>query len=74
MSQALKYMIDDKEMKTSVLVPLSQWNKLQDDYKRLQNKLQVLTGIKSALQEVNRAQKTGKKLKTLKEFIDECKG
>jgi hypothetical protein len=36
--------------------------------------LQVLTGIKSALQEVNRAQKTGKKLKTLKEFIDECKG
>jgi uncharacterized short protein YbdD (DUF466 family) len=74
MSQALKYMIDDKGMKTSVLVPLSQWNKLQDDYKRLQNKLQVLTGIKSALQEVNRAQKTGKKLNTLKEFIDECKG
>ena len=73
MPQPIKYMIDEKGHKTSVLVPLKQWNKIHQDYIKLQNKIQVLTGIKSALQEIKKAQKTGKKLKTLKEFIHECK-
>ena len=73
MPQPIKYMIDHKGQKTSVLVPLKQWNKIQEDYQKLQNKIELLTGIKSALQEIKQAQNTGKKLKTLKEFINECK-
>jgi hypothetical protein len=58
MAQTIKYMIDEKGQKTSVLVPLTTWTKLNEDYIKLQNKLQVLLGIKSALTEIKSAKKT----------------
>jgi hypothetical protein len=71
MSSALKYMVDEKGAKTSVLVPLKTWDKMNQDFMRLQNKLKVLTGIKSALNEVKDAKKSGRKLQTLKDFLRE---
>jgi hypothetical protein len=73
MSSALKYMVNDKGDKTSVLVPLKTWEKLNEDYNLLQNKLKILTGIKNGLKEVNDSKKTGKKLQTLKDFLRENK-
>ena len=64
-------MVDEKGQKTSVLVPLNTWTKINDDFTKLQNKLKVLLGIKSAYNEVKMAQKTGKKLQTLKDFLRE---
>lgn len=67
MAQPIKYMVDEKGKKTSVLVPLTTWTKINDDFFKLQNKLKVLLGIKSALNEVE----SGKKLQTLKDFLRE---
>lgn len=69
MPDALKYMIDEKGEKTSVLVPLKRWEKINKDYSKLQNKLNVLTGIKKGLAEIRDVKKSGKRLQTLKDFL-----
>ena len=71
MSNALKYMIDEKGDRTSVLVPLKTWEKINQEYTKLQKKLNVFTGIKAGLNEVKEARKSGKKLQTLKDFLRE---
>ncbi len=71
MAQPIKYMVDEKGKKTSVLIPLTTWTKINDDFFKLQNKLKVLMGIKSALKEVASEKKSGKKLQTLKDFLRE---
>ena len=71
MAQPIKYMVDEKGQKTSVLVPLTTWTKINDDFSKLQNKLKVLLGIKSAFTEVKLSKKSGKKLQTLKDFLRE---
>lgn len=71
MSSAIKYMIDEKGQKTSVLVPFKTWEKINWEYSRLEKKLNVLLGIKNAIEEVKTAKKTGKKLQTLKDFLRE---
>lgn len=71
MSGILKYMVDEKGEKTSVLVPLKTWEKINSDKTKLQNKLKVLTDIKAGLNEVNEAKKSEGKLQTLKDFLRE---
>lgn len=69
MASTLKYMIDEKGDKTSVLVPLKTWERINQEYNRLQNKLKVLTGINQGFNEVKEARKSGKKLQPLKDFL-----
>lgn len=64
-------MIDEKGQKTSVLVPIKTWDKINEDYNKLQNKLNFITGLKAALHEVKLAKKSGKKLQTFKDFLRE---
>ena len=71
MAYPVKYMVDQKGEKISVLVSINTWTKINEDYNKLQNKLKVLIGIKSALNEVTLSKKTGKKLQTLKSFLRE---
>ncbi|HMO61423.1 MAG TPA: hypothetical protein PKC39_00290 [Ferruginibacter sp.] len=71
MARAIKYMVDENGDKTSVLVPIRTWEKINQEYSKLQNKLKVLTGINEGLSEVKEARKSGKKLQTLKEFLRE---
>ncbi len=71
MASALKYMVDEKGDKTSVLVPLKTWEKINQEYLNLQNKLKVLTGLKQGLRDVKEARKSGKKLQSLKDFLRE---
>jgi hypothetical protein len=71
MSSALKYLIDDKGHKTSVLVPVKAWEDLNEKYKKLNKKLAVLTGIQQGLLEVKESRKNGKSLQTLSDFLSE---
>lgn len=71
MAHLIKYLVNEKGQKTSVVVPLQAWNKMNDDFSKLQKKLQVLLGIQSALHEVKLSKKSGKKLQTLKDFLSE---
>jgi hypothetical protein len=69
MPNALKYIVDERGQKTSVLVPVKVWEDLNANYQKLQNKLNVFNDLKEGLQEVKSARKTGKKLQTLKDFL-----
>ena len=71
MSSAIKYMINEKGSKTSVIIPIKTWERINEDYHKLQNKLKLITGLRNALLEVKEAKRTGKKLQTLKDFLDE---
>ena len=71
MTGAFKYLIDENGEKTSVLVPIKTWQKINNEYKKLQNKLNVLNGIKNGFAEVKESKRTAKKLQTLKEFLRE---
>ena len=74
MAGALKYMVDENGAKTSVLDPIRAWEKINQEYTKLQNKLKVFTGINEGLSEVKEARKSGKKLQTLKDFLRESNG
>ena len=71
MSSALKYIIDDKGHKTTVLVPVKTWEDLNEKYKRLNKKLAVLTGIQQGITEVKESRSKGKSLQTLSNFLSE---
>lgn len=71
MASALKYMVDENGYKTSVLVPSQTWEKINEDYTKLQNKLKVFTEINEGLSEIKKAKKSGKKLQTIKDFLGE---
>ena len=73
MGNAIKYMIDENGQKTSVLVPLKTWEKINDDFSKLQNKLNILTGIQEGIAEVKSAKKKGRQLESLKDFLSESK-
>ena len=69
MPGALKYIVDENGQKTSVLVPVKVWEDLNNNYQKLQNKLNVFNNIQAGLKEVQTARKNGKKLQTLKDFL-----
>jgi hypothetical protein len=71
MSTALKYIIDDKGHKTSVLVPVKTWDDLNEKYKKLNKKLAILTGIQESIAEVKEQRSKGKSLQTLSDFLSE---
>ena len=71
MGNALKYMVDEKGDKTSVLVPFKTWEKMNLQYSKLQKKLKIFTDIRTGLKEVKEARKSGNKLQTLKDFLRE---
>ena len=69
MPDALKYIVDDSGHKTSVLVPVKVWEDLNNNYQKLQKKLNILNSISEGLNEVQQSKKTGRKLQTLKDFL-----
>ena len=71
MSTALKYITDKKGDATAVVVPIRAWKKINSDYSKLQEKMKIFTSIQEGI-EVRQAKKSGKKLQSLKEFLDEC--
>jgi hypothetical protein len=71
MSTALKYIIDYKGHKISILVPVKTWEDLNEKYKKLNKKLAVLTGIQQGLTEVKESRSKGKSLQILSDFLSE---
>ena len=69
MPNALKYIVDERGHRTSVLVPVKVWEDLNANYQKLQNKLNVFSSVQEGLKEVKSVRKTGKKLQTLKDFL-----
>ncbi|WP_161890553.1 hypothetical protein [Pontibacter russatus] len=73
MATPIQFIVDHEGRKKSVIVPFKQWEELNQRYERLNNKFQILTGIKEAMTEVEHARKAGKELQTLTDFLDESR-
>ena len=71
MKNAMQYIIDENGVKTSVVVPFHLWEKINSDYQKLQNKVEVLLAIKDGLSEVKRANKKYEEFQTLTDFLNE---
>ncbi|MCW3108914.1 MAG: hypothetical protein JWQ09_3420 [Segetibacter sp.] len=74
MPKALQYIVDESGIKSSVLVPLKVWEDLNTNYQKLKQKVEILNGISEGLNEVQQAKKTGRKLQTLKDFLNDSNG
>ena len=67
----IQYVIDNSGNKTSVILPFSEWKKLNANYQKLKNKLDILQGIQDSMEEIKDAKRKGNKLQTLTDFLDE---
>lgn len=68
----LNYITDASGNQIAVQIPMSDWLLFQKEYEEIKRKLEVLAGIKDALNEVHQARKKNQKLQTLTEFLNEC--
>lgn len=71
MKNTTQYIVDNRGIKTSVIVPFDKWKKINSDYAKLQKKLDVFLAIRDGLSEIKSAKKQGKKLQTLSDFVNE---
>jgi len=67
----VRYIVDNRGVKTSVIVPYEEWEKINTDYKKLQKKLLIFSAIQDGMDELKIAKKQGKKLQTLSDFLNE---
>jgi hypothetical protein len=70
MSYALKYIVDDNGAKTSVVVNIKQWEKINSDIKKLQEKLNIFQSINNGIREIRDAKKNGQELDNLSDFLN----
>lgn len=71
MKDTKKYIVDNRGIKTSVIVPYDEWEKINADYQKLQNKLEIFLAIQDGMKELKSAKRQGKKLQTLSDFLNE---
>jgi hypothetical protein len=71
MKNTMQYIVDDRGNKTSVIVPFDKWEKMNEDYHKLQNKLKVFVAIQEGLREIKASKRQGDKLQTLSDFLNE---
>ncbi len=69
MPETLKYIVNNNGHKSSVLVPVKVWEDLNNNYQKLQKKLNILSNISDGLNEIKQAKKTGRKLQKLKDLL-----
>ena len=67
----INYISDEKGNQSAVVVPIKQWEKLMDRFSKMKNKLEVLTGLEEAIDEVNSIKEGKMQAKSLTEFLDE---
>jgi len=70
----MQYIVDEHGVKTSVVVPYHLWEKMNSDYIKLQNKLDVLLAIRDGLGEIKAAKKKYEEFQTISDFLNESNG
>jgi hypothetical protein len=73
MKSTMQYIIDNRGVKTSVIVPFEKWERINNDYHKLQNKMKVFLAIQDGINEIKSAKKQGIKLQTLSSFLNESR-
>lgn len=68
----LNYITDTSGNQIGVQISIADWLLFQKEFDEIKRKLEILQGIKEAMQEVRRARIEKRKLQPLKEFLNEC--
>lgn len=68
----INYLTDASGNQIAVQIALEEWLLFQQEYEELKRKLEIMQGIREALEEVQSARKEGRKLQSLSEFLNEC--
>ncbi|MFN4253530.1 MAG: hypothetical protein ACK4Q5_00805 [Saprospiraceae bacterium] len=71
MDNALQFLTDSTGKRTSVLIPIADWEKMDAERRQLQKKLEVLLSIREGIREVRDARKNGIELQSLDDFLNE---
>ncbi len=67
----VSYITDRYGKQSAVVVPIAEWEEIMESLAKMKRKLEILTGLKEAVEEVNMAKEGKLKLKSLKDFLDE---
>lgn len=67
----VSYITDRYGKQSAVVVPIAEWEEIMESLTKMKRKLEILTGLKEAVEEVNMAKEGKLKLKSLKDFLDE---
>ena len=73
MKKNLQFIHDDKGIKTAVIVPFDQWEKINADYQKILKKLEVIQAVEDGMIELKNSKNSGDDLQTLSEFVNESK-
>lgn len=69
MTLKVQYILNEKGEKSSVVLSIAQWERMQEKMR----KQEILLGLKTAFFEIKQSKKKGAKLQTLSDFINECR-
>jgi len=67
----INYIIDKDGNQSAVVVPIKQWKNFMDKFSKMKKKLEILTGLENAVEEVNQFKEGKKQPKSLTDFLDE---
>lgn len=67
----VNYVTDKYGKQSAVIVPISEWKEIMDRLVKMKHKLEILTGLEEAVEEVNMAKEGKLELKSFEEFLDE---
>jgi hypothetical protein len=67
----VSYVSDVKGNQTAVIIGIDEWQKIIDKQKKMKAKLDLLTGLQEAVQEINLMKESQTKRTTFKEFLNE---
>jgi hypothetical protein len=67
----VSYVSDVNGNQTAVIIGIDEWEKIIKRQKRMKTKLDTLTSLQEAVNEVNLIKENKLKKRTLKEFLDE---
>lgn len=67
----VNYITDSYGKQSAVIVPIAEWKEIMESLVKMKRKIEILTGLKEAVEEVNMAKEGKLKLKSFKEFLDE---
>jgi hypothetical protein len=68
----VQYVVDSSGKSNFLLVRRKDWEDIHTKYRKLQKKMEVFNAIREGIQEVKAAQRKGKRLQSLSDFLDEC--
>jgi hypothetical protein len=67
----MQFVVNQKGVKTSVIIPFEEWERINVDYQKLKKKFEVFESITKGIEEIKSPNKRRRKSKTLSEFLNE---